>query len=227
MHPPPGVTDPGYARTPERTHECPPWLGFVLLPLPATKRSRHALQGAQRKKNRLRCPWGWRVRDENKMRLDDAMAGYEKRLVEMRRRHARAHERHDVFIAEFEQLIDSAIRPAMEDVGAALREHGHDCEISSTQGYSDTRGRTRRTQITFCVYPAGIERSLFCSTNTPHIAFAADWLDRRVAVLESTLIPVGASDGRSGRRAAYTVKQLTREAIEREIVEVLADVIGT
>jgi hypothetical protein len=171
------------------------------------------------------------LREENKARLDDVMARYEKRLAEIRRRQQRTHELHDVFIGEFEQLLDAAIRPAMDDVGAALRAHGHDYELSPTQGYTDTRGSMHRTQITMRVYPAGILRSLFSSTNTPYVAFAADWLDRRVAVLESTLIPLGTSKlaagaGRSGKRSAYPLKELTPLLIEREIVDVLTAVFG-
>jgi len=174
---------------------------------------------------------GWSVRDENKARLDEVMARYEKRLAEMRRRQQLAHELHDAFIDEFEQLADGAIRPAMEDVGAALKAHGHDYDISTTQGYTDTRGRMHRTQITMRVYPTGIQRSLFSSTSTPYVAFAADWLDKRIAVLEYTLLPLGASkttpgNGRSGKRATRTLPQLTPSAIEREIVDVLTAVFG-
>jgi hypothetical protein len=171
------------------------------------------------------------VRDENKARLDEVMARYEKRLADIRRRQMRAQELHDSFIAELEQALDGAIRPAMDDVGAALRAHGHDYEISATQGYTDTQGRVHRTQLTMRVYPAGIQRSLFTSTSTPYVAFAGDWVDKRVAVLESTLLPLAASklapgNGRSGRRALYALKQLTPPVVEREIVDVLTDVFG-
>jgi hypothetical protein len=171
------------------------------------------------------------VREENKARLDEVLARYEKRLAEMRRRQTLAHELHDVFIAAFEQILDGAIKPAMEDVGAALRAHGHDYELSPTQGYTDVRGRTHRTQLTMRVYPSGIPRSLFNSTSTPYVAFAADWLDRRVVVIESTLIPLGASktprgSGTWGKRGDYTLKQLTPHMIEREIVDVLTGVFG-
>lgn len=159
------------------------------------------------------------------------MARYEKRLFEMRRRQERAREQHDAFIGEFEKAIDEAIRPAMEDVGAALRAHGHEYDIVATQGYTDTRGRAHRTQVTMHVYPAGIPRSLFNSTTTPYVAFAADWLDRRIAVLEYTLIPLGGSklphaSPRSGKRAAHLLTDLTPSVIEREIVDVLTMVFG-
>jgi hypothetical protein len=171
------------------------------------------------------------VREENKARLVEVLTLYEKRLAEMRRRQALAHEMHDAFITAFEQILDGAIRPAMDDAGAALRAHGHDYELSPTQGYTDIRGRMHRTQLTMRIYPAGIPRSLFISTSTPYVAFAADWLARRVAVLESTLIPLGASklprgNGTWGKRADYTLKQLTPHAIEREIVDVLTAVFG-
>jgi len=171
------------------------------------------------------------LREENKARLDDMMALHEKRLAEMRRRHELARELHDVFIEEFERLVDGAIRPTMNEVGGALRKHGHEYQISITQGYTDSRGHIRRTQITMLVYPAGIPRSLFSSTSTPYVAFAADWLDKRVVVLQYTLTPLGASrsalgNGKSGRRAAHTLKQLTRSAVEREIVDVLTEVFG-
>jgi hypothetical protein len=171
------------------------------------------------------------VRDENRARLDDVMVRYEKRLAEIRRRQMRTQELHDTFIDELEHMLDGTVRVTMEDVGAALRAHGHDFEISATQGYTDVRGRLHRTQLTMRVFPAGIQRALFTSTNTPYIAFAGDWMDKRVAVLESTVIPLAPSkvmpgNGRSGRRAVYSVKQLTPPVIEREIVDVLTDVFG-
>lgn len=172
---------------------------------------------------------GWSVREETKARLDALMVRYEKRLVELHKRHELTRKQNDVFIGEFEQLIDGTIRPALEDVGAALRTHGHEYEISGTQGYTDFGGRMRSTQITMRVYPSGIQRSLFTSTSTPYVAFACDWLDKRVTVLESTVTPlVGskATSGKSGKRGAFEIKQLTQPVIEREIVDVLAGVFG-
>ena len=173
------------------------------------------------------------MREDTKARLEVLMTRYEKWQATLRRRQELARRLYDVFITEFEETAKAAIRPAMEEVGGALRGRGHDYEICATQGYTDFRGRVRNTQIMMRFYPAGIERSLFTTTNTPYVAFAGDWLEKRIAVLESTLIPLGgwkavafAGNGKTGKRGTYTLKQLTPPVIEREIVDVLAGVFG-
>lgn len=61
----------------------------------------------------------------------------------------------------------------MGDVGAELRRRGHEYELAATLGYTDFDGRMRHPQITMRVFPAGIERSLFVSTNTSSEGAAA------------------------------------------------------
>jgi hypothetical protein len=170
------------------------------------------------------------MREETRARLETLMARYEKRLADERKRHEATRRRHDAFVAEFERLIAETIRPAMEDVGDALRRRGHDADISTTQAYSDLDGRPRSTQVTMRVYPAGIQRSLFTSTSTPHIAFVCDWPEARITVRGSVTAP-GTAPRRAaaeqpGKRADYYAKQVTGPAVEREIVEVLSGVFG-
>jgi hypothetical protein len=171
------------------------------------------------------------VRGETKARLETLMTRYEKWLADARKRQELTRKRHDAFIAEFERLIDETIRPTMDEVGPALRDRGHDYEIVATQGYTDTEGRSRTTQITMRLYPAGIQRSLFTSTSTPYVAFVSDWLDARVTVRDSVSAPgivakATAGAERSGKRAAYLIKQVTVPVVEREIVEVISRVFG-
>jgi hypothetical protein len=171
------------------------------------------------------------VREETRARLETLMTRYEKRLAEERKRHELTQRRRDAFIAEFERLIDDTIRPTMEDVGAALWRRGRAYEIVTTQGYMDAERRSRSTQITMSVYPAGIQRSLFTSTSTPYVAFVCDWLEARVTVRESVTTPGRVAKAHSGaekagKRSAYAVRQVTVPAVEREIVEMLAIVLG-
>ncbi len=171
------------------------------------------------------------MREETRERLETLMARYEKRLADERKRHEANRRRHDVFVGEFERLIDDTIRPAMDEVGAALRHRGHDYEIATTQAYTDSDRRPRHTQVTMRIFPAGIQRSLFTSTATPYIAFVCDWLEARVTVRESAAMPAGpaklpAAPEKSGKRADYYVRQVTPGAVEREIVDMLAGVFG-
>ena len=159
------------------------------------------------------------------------MARYEKRLTEERRRQDATRRRHDGFVGEFERLVDETIRPAMDEIGAALRRRGHDYEIATTQGYTDTDGRPRNTQVTMRIFPAGIPRSLFTSSTTPYVAFVCDWPEARVTVRESAAAPGGAGKisagfAKSGKRAEYYVRQVTLPAVEREIMETLTGVFG-
>jgi hypothetical protein len=171
------------------------------------------------------------VREDTKARLEAALARYEKRLADVRKKQEIKHKRNDAFVAEFELLVEETIRPIMGDVGAALRQRGHGYELATTMGYTDFDGRMRHTQIMMRVFPAGVDRSLFTSTNTPYVAFVCDWLDAQVNVQESTLFPLGTSKqspaaGRSGKRATYAIRQLTSPVVEREIVDVLAGIFG-
>lgn len=171
------------------------------------------------------------MREETRTRLETLMTRYEKRLAEDRKRHETTRRRHDAFVGEFEQLIEDTIRPAMDEVGAALRRRGHDYEIATTEAYTDSDKRPRSTQVTMRFFPAGIDRALFTSTTTPYVAFVCNWLESRVTVRESAAHPGGAAKlpaalEKSGRRAEYYARQITPAAVEREIVEALAGVFG-
>ncbi len=164
------------------------------------------------------------MKEETKARLDALLALYESRRTELRRKQSEASDRQDAFTTEFERVVREAVRPVMEDMGAALKQRGHDYKIVTARAHHDSDGKLRETQITMRIFPGEIPRSLFTSTSTPHVAFVSDRHLMRISIYESTTSPI--RGGRYGQKASLAARQLTPNLVEREILEVLAGVFG-
>lgn len=164
---------------------------------------------------------------ETKRKLDDLMDRYEQALKRGTQIREKQEKEDDGFLAQFEQIRKSVIRPVMEDMGNALKTRGHDYDVSEADRFSESTGVGGRInlacKISMEIFSAGIDRVSYTSANTPLISFTASSSKKRVLIHASNMTP--GREGRSGPHGELDMKEITREKVEVMILELIGEIL--
>lgn len=159
---------------------------------------------------------------EAKSQLDGLMDKYEQRLAEAKTKQEQIKLEEGAFLSEFKRLREEVIRTTMEEVGIHLKARGHDYRISEAEESVDAEGRTQDAEITFSIFPTGIDRSLYRPENTPSISFTAPRYKKKISVHGSNMLPN--RGGSAGPRGEFKAEEIDSALVEREVLGVLEEI---
>jgi hypothetical protein len=165
---------------------------------------------------------GENMNKETKSQLDTLIDKYEQRLVEAKTKQEQIKSEEEAFLSEFKRLREGVIRTTMEEIGAHLKVRGHDYRISETEESVEEEGRTQDAEITFSIFPAGIDRSFYKPENTPSISFTAPRYKKKISVHGSNMMPN--RGGSAGPRGEFKAEEINSALVEREVLGVLEEI---
>jgi hypothetical protein len=157
--------------------------------------------------------------ESNKNELDTLMNRYKEDLSGLAAKRQQEQEAQDKFISEFKRLQQEVIWPVIVDVGNQLNAYGHDYHVSEEDEYVDATAHFQPASITFNIFPATLDRSFYKPESTPYIQFIANRYAKKVGIVVSTMMP--GTGGVVGAHGEYDPSEITKEFVEKEIVEVL------
>lgn len=157
--------------------------------------------------------------DSNKSELDSLMNRYKEDLSGLATKRQQEQASQDEFMKEFMRLEKEIVWPVIVDIGNQLNEYGHDYHVSEEDEYVDATAHFQPASITFNIFPATLDRSFYKPESTPYVQFIANRYAKKVGIVVSTMMPnIG---GVVGAHGEYDLSQMTKEFVEKEIVEVL------
>jgi hypothetical protein len=160
---------------------------------------------------------------ETEAQLQALLDKYDRKLIQARELEERIRAEQQAFASEFEQLAERVIHQAMDAIGSALRQRGHEHEILFRGERMDRDGRLQDARITMRVYPFGIPRERYTPLNTPQLSFVCDRHARKIRIHEVTFVPGGS--GRSAAKGEWTTDKVTATFIEKAILEFLKEIL--
>jgi hypothetical protein len=156
---------------------------------------------------------------ENKKELDNIMNRFNNDIEGLQEQKNKERTEQEEFIKEFERLKHEIIWPVIADVGNQMNEYKHDFHVSEEEEYVDATANFQPASITLNIYPATLDKASYKPESTPYISFIANRYAKKIGIMVSTMMP--AEGGVIGSHGEYTLDQVTKEFVEKEIVEVL------
>jgi len=163
------------------------------------------------------------MKKETKSQLDVLMNKYGQRLAEAKKRQEKIKVEEDVFLTQFKRLRKKVIQPVMKSVGNQLKKRGHEYRISEQEESVDSEGRMRNAKIIMSIFPKGVDPSAYRPESTPSISFIATRDKKKIWVHGSSIMPTGG--GTSGSRGEFNAAEITGDAVEREVLGVLKEIL--
>lgn len=118
----------------------------------------------------------------------------------------------DDFPGDFARLKSTVIRPVFEAIGAMLTERGHEFNISEEQG----------GKISIHIVPAGVSKSIHPYDWFPTLSFYGAPFTKTVGLHGRNA--KRNSESSSGQRGNYTLAQVTREVVEKELMKFIGEI---
>jgi hypothetical protein len=159
--------------------------------------------------------------DKLKAELDAIFSSHERATALIARQVEDKDQRERQFIARFEALRESLIKPVFQEVGELVKARGYDYRIESWDERRDESGRPEgpQVEIGFLTEPEGYAAS---KGPYPRFTIIAEKYASRVRFKESTVTP--GRTGRSGEAGECTLEALTRDLLEERLVALLREV---
>lgn len=156
---------------------------------------------------------------ETKSELENLMNRYKDDLSGLQSKREDEKDAQSKFDQEFERLKHEVIWPVFVEVGNELNQYGHDYHVSEEKEYVDATASYKPSVLVFNIYPATVDRAFYKPESTPYIAFVANKYARKIGIEVSTIMPN--MGGVTGSHGEYSPEGLTKELVEKEIVNVL------
>ena len=157
--------------------------------------------------------------DKLKAELDAIFSSHERATALIARQVEDKDQRERQFIARFEALRESLIKPVFQEVGELVKARGYDYRIESWDERRDESGRPEGPQVEICFLT---ERDAASKGPHPRFTIIAEKYASRLRFKESTVTP--GRTGRSGEAGETTLDALTRDLLEERLVALLREV---
>lgn len=159
------------------------------------------------------------MQNVNKQELDKLMNRYGNDLNGLKVHREQEKVEQDAFLKSFEKLGHEIIWPVLVDIGNQLNQYGHDYHIDEEKEYVDATAHAEPSTIKFNIYPATLDKSMYKPESTPYVSFFANKFARKVGIAVSTMMP--GTGGVIGSHGEFDPSQITKDFVEKEVVEVL------
>lgn len=160
------------------------------------------------------------MKEETKSTLDALMSKKDdaNRASEVRAQETRLEI--ETFLAEFKDVRNRVIRPAMEEVSQYLKAHGHGCMIEEREEEMDPKKGQRSAEIRMYVSPN--DRVSTLPGNSPAVGFISKLYGEKIILQVSTV--QSGRGGSSGPKGEYSLEQLTSDSVEKMIADAVTDI---
>jgi hypothetical protein len=145
-----------------------------------------------------------------------------RRLAEEKLRQAKAAE--VSFTEGFTQLRRDVIRPVFEQMGNLLRQKGHDFSIEEEDFAIGQDGKGTDARISIYIILSGIKGTPYAKDQLPSLSFIATRYTMTVWLHGSNVLPD--AGGSAGPRGDYQITQITRDLVESELVNLIAEIVS-
>jgi len=150
--------------------------------------------------------------------LDSILSAFEANYKNLAKEQKTSAEERTTFLNGFEKLCEEYIQPVMNEIGHALKDRCHDYVIHYRRENKNEKGGIFDSRITMDVYPNGKTRAM-AQKQPAHIAFFALKNKEKVGIHEKILGTRNAEATAYVKFKKYTLPMLTRDEIEREIMD--------
>jgi hypothetical protein len=153
------------------------------------------------------------MEEETRAQLDELMANYEQRLIEIEKSQEQKKIEEKHFLHRFKDIKKTVIKQVMKDIGDYLTSCNHDYHIHEQE-----------EKITMEIFQAGIDRSRYTAYDTPSISFDVDKDTMKICIHTCTYIP--GKSGLSGLQGeGYAIEHITSALVEQAILDVLKEIL--
>ncbi len=165
------------------------------------------------------------MKKETEDKFKNVFDKYDQEKLEKEKEHKRAKMEHEIFLENFDKLINAVIRPVMEEFSSKIKERGHHCEITQTvESIEPGKKVLQRTSIEMTIYPNSDRASYSQKGQTPALSLIAETYGGKITSSVCAMMP--GRGGHAGGRKEYTVESITRETVEEEIIHLLNECFG-
>jgi hypothetical protein len=165
------------------------------------------------------------MKKETEDKFNDVFDKYDQKKLEAEKEQQRYKTEHEIFLDTFDKLINSVIRPTMEELSNRIKTRGHHCEITQTSESLQPDMKTlQRASVEMTIYPNSDRASHSQKGHTPTVAFIAELHTSNIYSHICAMMPN--RGGHAGKRKGYTVESITRETVEEEVVHLLNECFG-
>lgn len=153
------------------------------------------------------------MKSETRDKLQGIFNKYLEKQVEMLKAQETLRSEREIFLQAFEKKIKEVIRPIFKEIGESLKSQGQGYEVTHRREAFDSHGNIMSARIHLEIFPDGQRAQ---PGERPFISF------RRTYV--STMMP--GHGGCAGQRNAYSLDEVTPEAVEEEVLYLVANCFG-
>ena len=165
--------------------------------------------------------------DDFKSKLGLLLDQFDQRGQIVDERTKQEDEAQSQFLAAFLVARKEIIRPTFENIGATLKQRGHDFRVTQQEHGAEDAGKMRSAKVTLYFFPAGYKCPQHANEwehSYPCLSFSASLSDKKIHVLYSTKLPD--SDGRTAPGGDYELAQIDRSLVESRVLGLFQQVIG-
>lgn len=151
-------------------------------------------------------------------KLNAAFDKYDQKQADKKNSEDMKKSEHQTYLEHFKTLCNDIIKPAMEEIGEAIKSRGHKYSITQCEESKDDQGRTTCASIQIDILPDGkaIDR---INLNNPHLSYNAGTYDNKTWSHVSTMMP--GRGGSSGKGHEYKLDEITKATVQKEMVELI------
>jgi hypothetical protein len=173
----------------------------------------------------FRMKGGYIMEKDTEDKLGNILNKYDQKKQEAEKEQQRQKSSHGMFLESFDGVINSVIRPTMEEFGKSIMDRGHFCEITQEkESVQPDQKVLSRKSIEMTIYPNS-DRSHFSQKgHTPAISFIAEAHGSSIYSHACAMMP--GRGGQAGKRKDYKIENITREVVEEEIIHLLDECFG-
>ena len=166
------------------------------------------------------------MEEETKNHLAHVLNRYDEEQSGAKKQAQETKTEQEGLLQSFGQLRTEVIRPIMEDIGTVLKTRGHDYKIVEEDISTDEQGTQKKVMISMYIFPsrAGAQATTRELLHFPHISFKPDPYWRRIIIhTRNVTLTYG---GLSGGRGEYSISQITSEFVEKELVQIVEEILN-
>jgi hypothetical protein len=156
-------------------------------------------------------------------KLNAAFDKYDQQQEASRSETEKRKTEHEIYLENFRKKCKDVIGPAMEEMGKAIENRGHKYKITQEDEIIDSEGRTTAANIVFEIHPEGKQPD-YINHRFPQLSFVAGTYNKGIYSHVSTMMPN--SSGLSGKNRDYKLSEITKEAVQEEIADLVTTCFG-
>ncbi|MFZ5807119.1 MAG: hypothetical protein ACOY3I_07935 [Verrucomicrobiota bacterium] len=153
----------------------------------------------------------------NKDTIREKMQTYLRKMEEARQKELERAQQRTQILAQFQELVKSVIKPAMENFSKEMESDA--CRFRIDGEYTDAED----PQIRYWMTPTGVNLNDYEFKDVPHLFYGVD-TDSNFVITHISTVVKGCA-GRIYEGPRYQLEEMTADVIEKDLVKVLGELL--